>query len=229
MAKNLEGEVESGSAVAEPVDNTIDGTEDFVKRLRDLCGDYDIACEEAAKKGGKVYIGCSFNFGFWKFSELVKRPSGVISTNVGKEPCYTSLDEANARRNDDGNPHGGYVVVDVASQKVVDLIDRNGTTRLPLDFVATTSWRELQVGCIGINEIYKAAKGKYVITSSHGVYNGGFWCKGVRPEAVVFPSERTADERKQKIEQKDRIDTCKVEELSKYLKNNDIIFANEGE
>ena len=50
--------------------------------------------------------------------------------NTAGEPCYPSLKQANAGRNEDGSIHSGYLVVDVIERLVVDLISRDGTSRM---------------------------------------------------------------------------------------------------
>lgn len=50
--------------------------------------------------------------------------------NTAGEPCYPSLEQANAGRNEDGSIHGGFLVVDVIERLVVDLIGDDGKTRL---------------------------------------------------------------------------------------------------
>jgi len=59
--------------------------------------------------------------------------------NTTGEPVYPQLGAANAGHNEDGTPHGGFLVVDVIARVVVDLVNRDGSTRLrtPLVRLAT--------------------------------------------------------------------------------------------
>lgn len=59
--------------------------------------------------------------------------------NLNGEPVYPNLETANKGRNDNGTTHNGYLVVDVLDRLVVDLINRDGTTRLSTPLVRFAS------------------------------------------------------------------------------------------
>ena len=50
--------------------------------------------------------------------------------NTAGEPVYADLPSANVGHNEDGTAHNGFLVVDVIERLVIDLVNRDGTTRL---------------------------------------------------------------------------------------------------
>jgi hypothetical protein len=103
-------------------------------------GKYRAAAIKAVQSGSmRVYIGALLNE--QSVDQFFDDMAAMESFgNTGGEPCYPSVELANQGYNEDGTPHGGYLVIDVVERVVVDLINTDGTTRLqtPLVRFATT-------------------------------------------------------------------------------------------
>ena len=86
-----------------------------------------LVVEAVQKTKGVIYIPASMEAE--EITGLLVN-SHVITTTNPKEPAYLSLEQANAGRNDDSTKHGGYLIIDAINFKIVDLIDRNGHSKL---------------------------------------------------------------------------------------------------
>lgn len=99
------------------------------------CEKYRSAAIEAVKSGSMfVYMGAGLDE-----RSVDQFFSGMVTivsfSNTSGEPCYPSLELANQGHNEDETEHNGYLVVDVIERIVVDLINRDGTTRLKTPLV----------------------------------------------------------------------------------------------
>ncbi len=86
-----------------------------------------LVSEAVQKTKGLIYVPASMEAE--DLAGLVAHTNTITTTNP-QEPAYLSLEQANAGRNDDGSKHAGYLIIDVANFKIVDLIDREGHSKL---------------------------------------------------------------------------------------------------
>lgn len=104
---------------------------EVTEKVIELCGDnYRPAAVTAVVDGGmRVFIPASMDeesidSTFEKLLELQSYG------NTDGEPCYTSVHQGNGGHNQDGTAHQGYLVVDPMERLVIDLVDRDGKTKL---------------------------------------------------------------------------------------------------
>jgi hypothetical protein len=65
------------------------------------------------------------------FTRIVANPESLVQTGGNaSEPAYLSLEEGKRGRNADGSPHNGFIVIDVITREIVDIVDRNGKSAL---------------------------------------------------------------------------------------------------
>jgi len=97
---------------------------------------YRAAAIEAMRAGGTIVFLPVGQMTEQDLDDFARGERVMVSCgNTRGEPCYPSLEAANAGRNEDGSQHGGYFVVDVVERLGVNLINRDGSTRMRVPLV----------------------------------------------------------------------------------------------
>ncbi len=66
-----------------------------------------------------------------EFLSIVSNPGSLVRTGGNaSEPAYLSFEEGLAGQNADGSKHKGFIVLDIISHEIVDIVDRNGKSSL---------------------------------------------------------------------------------------------------
>lgn len=112
------------------------GGEKAVEALASLCRDYRGVALKAVRQGGKeIFIPANPRDSEGMLKALAN-PEGMVrfesqGNEMHKEPCYASLNECLAGRNEDGTEHAGYLAIDVVAKVVTDFKDRAGKSVVP--------------------------------------------------------------------------------------------------
>ena len=145
-------------------------TDKLVGELKRIVVDYDETARRAVKSDESVYVPADVPVS--GLNQLINRPQDLFSSNDGSEPCYASLNEANAGRNNDGSEHRGYVTVDPIAGNVVGLVNRDGSSRITArdGLIKHLSGHESGAG-IGLDaniKLLAEEKGNYLIVEADG-------------------------------------------------------------
>jgi len=173
-------------------------TQELVNALGYVAKDYEFTAKEAVKSDNKVYFPA--NITREELNQLILFPQSITSSNSKSEPCYPSLDVANKGFNLDGSNHQGYLVIDPISKEVVDLVSRDGCSKLGTEegLVKHLSSHEANFG-MGLEadlRLLNTEQGKYLILETEeenriSIY-ADIRCRCPCLDADVFPSEESA-------------------------------------
>jgi hypothetical protein len=138
----------------------------LVGELKRISVDFDETARRAVKSDESVHIPA--NLPVSGLNQLINRPQDLDSSNDGSEPCYASLDEANAGRNNDGSNHAGYVTIDPIAGNVTGLVNRDGSSRITArrGLVKYLSGHDARVGLSTNLNLLAEEKGNYVVVES---------------------------------------------------------------
>jgi len=104
-------------------------TQGLVGALKRVVSDFDGTARNAIRSGNDhVYVPVDLTPE--QLDGLNDDPSQITSSNGGAEPCYASLDAANNGFNLDKTQHMSYVVIDPISNSIIDLVRRDGASRM---------------------------------------------------------------------------------------------------
>ena len=172
-------------------------TRELVDVIEPMLRNYRAVAQESIREGEcKVYVGAG-DMDEFTLEDLAGHPEKLHATN-NSEPCYASLESANFGRNEDGTEHGGYMIIDVLGRQVVDLINRDRTTRIGQSVKKSQVWH-LSGHVMGLGfgpqedvRGLKRAMGSYVIVDDKMWTYSDVKCRCPCLDADVFPSENMA-------------------------------------
>jgi len=213
------------------------GTENLVGALEVTINDYESKAEQAKQADGKLYVGAGENFDSRALIYLIKNSDEITSRgNDGAEPAYTSLKQANEGRNLDGTKHPNYIVMDVNLREVVDLVNREGNTLLPENFVVTKHLSGHDAG-VGYDidatiKLLRKEMGNWVLMDKMGGIYASMRCRCPCFDGDVFYSKEDAEKEASSLKASRRYEAQQI--TPKFLinirkKNQETIAKREAE
>lgn len=181
----------------------MENTAKLVNALEYIAIGYDNTARVAIKNDDHIYVPADITEE--ELMQLIAFPQSLTSSNSGSEPCYASLDDANKGKNLDKSAHNGYVVIDPMSREVIDLVSRDGNSRLSsvrpkskdTGLVRHLDGHKFGIGITSDMRGLKSEAGNYLIVEfkkndDFKIYSS-VKCRCPCLDADIFPNKESAD------------------------------------